>query len=86
MGTDVGWRLNSERWDPQEINSYQRAIQTMAEDILLLRKQAIVLKAENCALRSHLTQEEMEEEQDNANKTQKLGEGIKATKGFRVPA
>ncbi|KAM7158495.1 coiled-coil domain-containing protein 33-like [Molossus nigricans] len=44
----------------------------MAEDILLLRKQAIVLKAENHALRSHLTQEEMEEEQDNADKTQKL--------------
>lgn len=58
----------------------------MAEDILLLRKQAIVLKAENRALRSHLTQEEMEEEQDNADKIQKLGEGIKVTKGFRVPA
>nr|KAF6499343.1 coiled-coil domain containing 33 [Molossus molossus] len=55
-----------------EIKSYQRAIQTMAEDILLLRKQAIVLRAENHALRSHLTQEEMEEEQDNADKTQKL--------------
>ncbi|XP_054571603.1 coiled-coil domain-containing protein 33 isoform X2 [Eptesicus fuscus] len=55
-----------------EINSYRQAIQTMAEDILSLRKQARVLEAENRMLRSHLTPEEMEEEQDNADKTQKL--------------
>lgn len=86
VGTDVGRMLNSEHWDPQEINSYRQAIQTMAEDILSLRKQARVLEAENRMLRSHLTPEEMEEEQDNADKTQKLSEGIKATKGVWVPA
>ena len=63
------------------MNNYRRAMQTMAEDILLLRKQASVLEAENRMLRSHLTQEEMGEEQDNADKTQKLGEGVQATKG-----
>ncbi|ELK03498.1 Coiled-coil domain-containing protein 33 [Pteropus alecto] len=47
-------------------------MQKMAEDILLLRKQASVLEAENRMLRSYLTQEEMGEEQDNADKTQKL--------------
>ncbi|XP_059547686.1 coiled-coil domain-containing protein 33 [Myotis daubentonii] len=55
-----------------EINSYRQAIQTMAEDILSLRKHARVLEAENRMLRKHLIQEEMEEEQDNADKTQKL--------------
>ncbi|XP_006088003.1 coiled-coil domain-containing protein 33 [Myotis lucifugus] len=55
-----------------EINSYRQAIQTMAEDILSLRKHARVLEAENRMLRNHLIQEEMEEEQDNADKTQKL--------------
>ncbi|XP_016066064.1 PREDICTED: coiled-coil domain-containing protein 33 [Miniopterus natalensis] len=55
-----------------EINSYRRAIRTMAEDILLLRKQASALEAENRVLRSHLTQEETEEEQGNADKTQRL--------------
>ncbi|ELK37767.1 Coiled-coil domain-containing protein 33 [Myotis davidii] len=44
----------------------------MAEDILSLRKHARVLEAENRMLRNHLIQEEMEEEQDNADKTQKL--------------
>lgn len=63
------------------MNNYRRAMQTMAEDILLLRKQASVLEAENRMLRSHLTQEEMGEEQDNADKTQKLGESVQATKG-----
>ncbi|EPQ18029.1 Coiled-coil domain-containing protein 33 [Myotis brandtii] len=72
VGTDVGRRLSSEHWDPQEINSYRQAIQTMAEDILSLRKHARVLEAENRMLRNHLIQEEMEEEQDNADKTQKL--------------
>lgn len=57
----------------------------MAEDILSLRKQARVLEAENRMLRSHWMQEEMEEEQDNADKTQKLSEGIKTTKGVWVP-
>nr|KAF6483517.1 coiled-coil domain containing 33 [Rousettus aegyptiacus] len=55
-----------------EMNNYRRAMQTMAEDILLLRKQASVLEAENRMLRSHLTQEEMGEEQDNVDQTQKL--------------
>ncbi|KAF6129200.1 coiled-coil domain containing 33 [Phyllostomus discolor] len=56
-----------------EINNYRRAMETMAEDILLLRKQASVLKAENRLLRSHLTQEETEEEEDIADQTQTLG-------------
>ncbi|XP_036902800.1 coiled-coil domain-containing protein 33 [Sturnira hondurensis] len=56
-----------------EINNYRRAIETMAEDILALRKQASVLKAENRLLRSYLTQEEREEEQDTADQTQMLG-------------
>lgn len=86
MGTDVCQRLNSEHWDPQEINSYRQAIQTMAENILSLRKQARVLEAENLMLRSHLTPKEMEEEQDDADKIQKLSEGIKATEGGRVPS
>lgn len=63
------------------MNNYRRAMQTMAEDILMLRKQASVLEAENRMLRSHLTREEMGEEQDNADKTQKLGESVQATKG-----
>lgn len=63
------------------MNNYRRAMQTMAEDILLLRKQASVLEAENRMLRSHLTQEEMAEEQDNVDQTQKLGESMQATKG-----
>lgn len=63
------------------MNNYRRAMQTMAEDILLLRKQASVLEAENRMLRSHLTQEEMGEEQDNVDQTQKLGESMQATKG-----
>lgn len=77
----MGWRLNSECWNPQEINNYRRAMQKMAEDILLLRKQASVLEAENRMLRSYLSQEEMGEEQDNVDKTQKLGESVQATKG-----
>ncbi|XP_046283803.1 coiled-coil domain-containing protein 33 isoform X1 [Marmota monax] len=46
-----------------EMNSYQRAMQKMAEDILLLRKQASNLEWENRRLRSHLTQQEVEEGQ-----------------------
>ncbi|XP_027426653.2 coiled-coil domain-containing protein 33 isoform X4 [Zalophus californianus] len=57
-----------------EMNNYQRAMQKMAEDILSLRKHTSMLEAENRMLRSQLTQEEVEEEQDNANKAQKLDE------------
>ncbi|XP_027779265.2 coiled-coil domain-containing protein 33 [Marmota flaviventris] len=46
-----------------EMNNYQRAMQKMAEDILLLRKQASNLEWENRRLRSHLTQQEVEEGQ-----------------------
>ncbi|XP_027955747.1 coiled-coil domain-containing protein 33 [Eumetopias jubatus] len=53
-----------------EMNNYQRAMQKMAEDILSLRKHTSMLEAENRMLRSQLTQEEAEEEQDNANKAQ----------------
>ncbi|XP_014636400.1 PREDICTED: coiled-coil domain-containing protein 33 isoform X1 [Ceratotherium simum simum] len=55
-----------------EMNNYRRAMQKMAEDILSLRKQASILEAENRVLRSHLTQEEVEEEQDNPDKPQNL--------------
>lgn len=55
-----------------EMNNYRRAMQKMAEDILSLRKQVSTLEAENRLLRSHLTQEEVEEEQDNADKAQNL--------------
>nr|XP_036866144.1 coiled-coil domain-containing protein 33 isoform X3 [Manis javanica] len=55
-----------------EMNNYQWAMQKMAEDILSLRKQASILESENRMLRSHLTQEEEEAEQSNANKAQKL--------------
>uniref|UniRef100_A0A8C0NBD5 Coiled-coil domain containing 33 n=2 Tax=Canis lupus familiaris TaxID=9615 RepID=A0A8C0NBD5_CANLF len=54
-----------------ELNNYRRAMQKMAEDILSLRKQTSMLEAENRMLRSQLTQEEGEEEQDNSN-AQKL--------------
>ncbi|KAF5925264.1 hypothetical protein HPG69_001708 [Diceros bicornis minor] len=54
------------------MNNYRRAMQKMAEDILSLRKQASILEAENRVLRSHLTQEEVEEEQDNPDKSQNL--------------
>ena len=63
------------------MNNYRRAVQTMAEDILSLRKQASVLEAENRLLRSQLAQEEMEEEEDIADKTQTLGEGIQVPTG-----
>ncbi|XP_005638668.2 coiled-coil domain-containing protein 33 isoform X2 [Canis lupus baileyi] len=56
-----------------ELNNYRRAMQKMAEDILSLRKQTSMLEAENRMLRSQLTQEEGEEEQDNSN-AQKLDE------------
>ncbi|XP_073097818.1 coiled-coil domain-containing protein 33 [Manis javanica] len=55
-----------------EMNNYRWAMQKMAEDILSLRKQASILESENRMLRSHLTQEEEEAEQSNANKAQKL--------------
>lgn len=76
MGLQWGWGLSSELWGPQEMNNYRRAMQKMAEDILSLRKQVSTLEAENRLLRSHLTQEEVEEEQDNADKAQNLGEGV----------
>lgn len=57
-----------------EMNNYRWAMQKMAEDILSLRKQASILESENRMLRSHLTQEEEEAEQSNANKAQKLEE------------
>ncbi|XP_072602111.1 coiled-coil domain-containing protein 33 isoform X5 [Vulpes vulpes] len=56
-----------------ELNNYRRAMQKMAEDILSLRKQTSMLEAENRMLRSQLTQEEGEEEQNNSN-AQKLDE------------
>ncbi|XP_047396969.1 coiled-coil domain-containing protein 33 isoform X2 [Sciurus carolinensis] len=46
-----------------EMNNYRRAMQKMAQDILLLRKQASTLEWENRMLRSHLTQQEVEEGQ-----------------------
>ncbi|XP_030891581.1 coiled-coil domain-containing protein 33 [Leptonychotes weddellii] len=52
------------------MNNYRRAMQKMAEDILSLRKHTSMLEAENRMLRSQLTQEEGEEEEDNANKAQ----------------
>ncbi|KAM5243498.1 LOW QUALITY PROTEIN: coiled-coil domain-containing protein 33 [Hipposideros larvatus] len=75
--TSTGQEAEEEPQRPQmcretEMNSYRRALQKMAEDILLLQKQASILEAENCMLRSHVTQEDMDEEQDNANDTQKL--------------
>ncbi|KAF6350929.1 coiled-coil domain containing 33 [Rhinolophus ferrumequinum] len=55
-----------------EMNNYRQAMQKMAKDILSLRKQASILEAENHMLMSRVTQEEMDEEQDNANNMQKL--------------
>ncbi|XP_063121552.1 coiled-coil domain-containing protein 33 isoform X8 [Rattus norvegicus] len=49
-----------------EMNNYRRAMQKMAEDILALRKQANILEEENRMLRSHLTQQSIEEEQNRA--------------------
>ncbi|EDL95660.1 rCG58079 [Rattus norvegicus] len=48
------------------MNNYRRAMQKMAEDILALRKQANILEEENRMLRSHLTQQSIEEEQNRA--------------------
>ncbi|XP_031199296.1 coiled-coil domain-containing protein 33 isoform X1 [Mastomys coucha] len=45
-----------------EMNNYRRAMQKMAEDILALRKQANILEEENSMLRSHLTQQSIEEQ------------------------
>lgn len=80
------WGLSSELWDPQEMNNYRWAMQKMAEDILSLRKQASILESKNRMLRSHLTQEEEGAEQSNANKAQKLGEGVQATEGIWASA
>lgn len=44
------------------MNNYRRAMQKMAEDILALRKQANILEEENSMLRSHLTQQSIEEQ------------------------
>ncbi|XP_046931625.1 coiled-coil domain-containing protein 33 [Lynx rufus] len=54
------------------VNNYRRAMQKMAEDILSLRKQISILEAENHTLRSQLTQGEVEEEQNDTNKSQDL--------------
>uniref|UniRef100_A0A8C8WJ49 Coiled-coil domain containing 33 n=1 Tax=Panthera leo TaxID=9689 RepID=A0A8C8WJ49_PANLE len=58
--------------DSCEVNNYRRAMQKMAEDILSLRKQISILEAENHTLRSQLTQGEVEEEQNDTNKSQNL--------------
>lgn len=55
------------------MNNYRRAMQKMAEDILALRKQANILEEENSMLRSHLTQQSIEEEQSRAEE-ESLGE------------
>ncbi|XP_078305012.1 coiled-coil domain-containing protein 33 isoform X2 [Panthera onca] len=55
-----------------EVNNYRSAMQKMAEDILSLRKQISILEAENHMLRSQLTQGEVEEEQNDTNKSQNL--------------
>ncbi|NIG61190.1 coiled-coil domain containing 33 [Pontoporia blainvillei] len=54
------------------MNSYRRAMQKMAEDILSLRKQTSILEAENQTLRSQLTQERVEEEPDITDRAQTL--------------
>eukprot|EP00069_Balaena_mysticetus_P019022 bmy_11976T0 len=54
------------------MNSYRRAMQKMAEDILSLRKQTSILEAENQMLRSQLTQEGVEEEPDITDRAQNL--------------
>ena len=76
---------SSEPWNPQEVNSYRRAMQKMAEDILSLRKQISILEAENHTLRSQLTQGEVEEEQNDTNKSRNLGEGVRATESIQLP-
>uniref|UniRef100_G3TQ07 Coiled-coil domain containing 33 n=1 Tax=Loxodonta africana TaxID=9785 RepID=G3TQ07_LOXAF len=58
--------------EAQEMSNYRRAMQKMAEDILSLRKQASILEVENRILRSHLYQQEAEEEQDKAKEVQDL--------------
>ncbi|XP_032449484.1 coiled-coil domain-containing protein 33 isoform X1 [Lynx canadensis] len=58
--------------DSRAVNNYRRAMQKMAEDILSLRKQISILEAENHTLRSQLTQGEVEEEQNDTNKSQNL--------------
>ncbi|EGW02106.1 Coiled-coil domain-containing protein 33 [Cricetulus griseus] len=70
------WSMSSsgsslEAEEPQTLNdtvmnNYQRAMQKMAEDILALRRQANILEEENRTLRSHLTQQSIEEEQSRA--------------------
>lgn len=57
------------------MNNYRRAMQKMAEDILALRKQTNILEEENRTLRSHLTQQNLEEEQSRA-KEENLGEPL----------
>nr|XP_048280138.1 coiled-coil domain-containing protein 33 isoform X2 [Myodes glareolus] len=59
-----------------EMNNYQRAMQKMAEDILALRKQTNILEEENRTLRSHLTQQSLEEEQSRAEE-ENLGVSMK---------
>lgn len=57
------------------MNNYRRAMQKMAEDILALRKQTNILEEENRTLRSHLTQQSLEEEQSRAEE-ENLGEPL----------
>lgn len=56
------------------MNNYRRAMQKMAEDILALRKQANILEEENRMLRSHLTQQSIEEQ--NRAEEENLGEPL----------
>lgn len=60
------------------MNNLRRAMKKMAEDILLLRKQASTLEWENQKLRSHLTQQEIEEGQSKDE-----GEDVQATEGIQ---
>ncbi|XP_008069223.1 coiled-coil domain-containing protein 33 [Carlito syrichta] len=54
----------------KETDTYRRAMQKMAEDILSLREQASILERENQVLRSHLAQQKTDEEQDRASEAQ----------------
>lgn len=56
------------------MNNYRRAMQKMAEDILALRKQANILEEENSMLRSHLTQQSIEEQ--SRAEEENLGESL----------
>ncbi|KAM9586410.1 LOW QUALITY PROTEIN: coiled-coil domain-containing protein 33 [Trichechus inunguis] len=66
--TSILQEAEPEMSNEKEMSNYRRAMQKMAEDILSLRKQAGILEVENRKLRSHLYQQEAEEEQDQADK------------------